>query len=268
MAEFDASGNQIKSYGYRPGSTWTTDPLFMEQGGQYYFYHNDHLGTPQQMTSVSGAVVWAAEYGAFGQAQVDGTSSVVNNLRFPGQYYDGETGLCYNWNRYYDSGSGRYLEKDPIGYENGLNLYTYTGNNPISLIDPQGLSTITDVISVLPVVGTIYNALTDPLGSKVSDYSISVNCDDLNACRLTVSQQAATYLINYHRLHLAHGFIDTVGTGVALSTGNIPLAIVVAVDGVADLAISFHKSNKIRDAAKEAGKLCDKKYEDVCKCNL
>jgi len=158
VAEFDASGNQIKSYGYRPGFTWTTDPLFMEQCGQYYFYHNDHLGTPQQMTSVSGAVVWAAEYGAFGQAHVDAGSSVVNNLRFPGQYYDGESGLHYNYHRYYDSESGRYLRTDPIGfldkqhniYSNRLikdhqnfvsgdaNVYSYTLNNPIILFDYNG----------------------------------------------------------------------------------------------------------------------------------
>ena len=139
VAEFDASGNQIKSYGYRPGSTWTTDPLFMEQGGQYYFYHNDHLGTPQQMTSVSGAVVWAAEYGAFGQAQVDAGSSVVNNLRFPGQYYDEESGLHYNFHRYYDSGSGRYSRVDPIGWEGGINLYAYVHGNPLLYLDSKGL---------------------------------------------------------------------------------------------------------------------------------
>ncbi|HOE46915.1 MAG TPA: RHS repeat-associated core domain-containing protein [Methanothrix soehngenii] len=157
VAEFDASGNQIKSYGYRPGSTWTTDPLFMEQGGRYYFYHNDHLGTPQQMTSVSGAVVWAAEYEAFGQAMVDASSTVTNNLRFPGQYYDEETGMHYNWNRYYEPGTGRYLTVDPLinnlvtkrnftgqfmigiskEYEN---LYSYVSSNSIIRIDSNALS--------------------------------------------------------------------------------------------------------------------------------
>ncbi len=46
VAEMDAAGNVTKSYGWQPGSTWTTDPLFVMEGGQYYFYHNDHLGTP------------------------------------------------------------------------------------------------------------------------------------------------------------------------------------------------------------------------------
>jgi len=93
VAEVDAAGNVIKSYGYRPGSTWTTDPLFMKTGGQYYFYQNDHLGTPQKLTAVNGAVVWSAKYSSFGEAEVDPNSTIENNLRFPGQYHDKETGL-------------------------------------------------------------------------------------------------------------------------------------------------------------------------------
>ncbi len=96
VAEADAAGTVTKTYGYRPGSTWTTDPLFMRQAGQYYFYQNDHLGTPQKMTSVSGAKVWEATYKAFGEVEIWAQSSVVNNLRFPGQYYDNETKLQYN----------------------------------------------------------------------------------------------------------------------------------------------------------------------------
>ena len=95
VAEVDAAGNVVKSYGYRPGSTWTTDPLFMKVGGQYYFYQNDHLGTPQKLTAVNGAVVWSAKYSSFGEAEVDISSTITNNLRFPGQYFDQETGLHY-----------------------------------------------------------------------------------------------------------------------------------------------------------------------------
>ena len=70
-------------------------------------YHNDHLGTPQKMTSVNGAVVWNATYSSFGEANVDITSTITNNLRFPGQYEDEETGLHYNYHRYYDPTTGR-----------------------------------------------------------------------------------------------------------------------------------------------------------------
>ncbi|RJP79798.1 MAG: hypothetical protein C4522_09325, partial [Desulfobacteraceae bacterium] len=140
IGEYDATGVEIKTYGYKPGSTWTTDPLFMKVGGEYYFYHNDHLGTPQKMTGVNGAVVWSAKYESFGKADVDAGSTVVNNLRFPGQYEDAESGLYYNYHRYYDFKTGRYLRADPTGFLGGSNnLYTYVSNMPIRKIDPLGL---------------------------------------------------------------------------------------------------------------------------------
>jgi RHS repeat-associated protein len=66
--------------------------------------------------------------------------STIINLRFAGQYYDAETGLHYNYYRYYDPQSGRYITSDPIGLEGGLNTYSYVGNNPVFDIDPLGLS--------------------------------------------------------------------------------------------------------------------------------
>jgi RHS repeat-associated protein len=86
----------------------------MKSGGQYYWYHNDHLGTPQMMTTSSGAVVWKAKYTSFGKATVDSASTIVNPLRLPGQYEDAETGLYYNWFRYYEPEIGRYLTVDPL----------------------------------------------------------------------------------------------------------------------------------------------------------
>jgi len=114
IGEYDGSGAEIKSYGYKPGSTWTTDPLFVKQNGKYYFFQNDLLGTPQKLTAVNGAEVWSAFYNSSGEAQVIPTSNTINNLRFPGQYFDQETGLNYNWHRYYDPKTGRYLRRDPF----------------------------------------------------------------------------------------------------------------------------------------------------------
>jgi RHS repeat-associated protein len=148
IAEADATGQVTRSYGYAPGSTlrpssgqaYTTNPLWMKTGAAYYTYQNDHLGTPMKLLSQSGAAVWSATYDAFGKATVNPSSTVTNNLRLPGQYYDQETELHYNWMRYYDPGTGRYVTSDPIGLLGGINMYAYVGGNPLSRIDPWGLA--------------------------------------------------------------------------------------------------------------------------------
>jgi RHS repeat-associated protein len=138
IGEYDGAGAEIKTYGWKPGSTWSTDPVFMKQGSQYYWYHNDHLGTPQMMTTSSGAVIWKTKYTSFGKAVVDPNSTVVNPLRFPGQYEDDETELHYNWFRYYDSETGKYYRADPVGFWGGINFYSYALNNPNNNLDPDG----------------------------------------------------------------------------------------------------------------------------------
>jgi RHS repeat-associated protein len=109
------------------------------EGANTYYYHNDHLATPQKMTDSTGAVVWAADYKPFGEATVT-VSTITNNLRFPGQYFDAETGLHYNYMRDYNPTIARYVQADPIGIDEGNNqLYTYVANNPLLKIDPKGL---------------------------------------------------------------------------------------------------------------------------------
>jgi RHS repeat-associated protein len=113
--------------------------------GTYYYLH-DHLGTPQQLVKADGTAVWKAAYLPYGQAQVQ-LGTVTNNLRFPGQYFDPETGLHYNWHRFYDPETGRYLSADPIGLDGGMNLYNYTSNNPMNAIDPKGLFEFVNPVS-------------------------------------------------------------------------------------------------------------------------
>ena len=138
-AEYGPGGVELRSYGYQPDSTWTTDPLWMTYNNAYYFYHNDHLGTPQKLVAQNGMVAWSATYSAFGEASID-TEHIRNPLRFPGQYYDEETGLHYNFQRYYDPEIGRYISTDPIGFgSDETNLYQHVTNNPLSNIDPYGL---------------------------------------------------------------------------------------------------------------------------------
>jgi RHS repeat-associated protein len=110
-----------------------------------YYVFADHLMTPRLITtSTDNAVVWRWD-GAdpFGVTQpLDnpaGAGIFDYNPRTPGQYYDRETNLHYNYFRDYDPQTGRYIESDPIGLEGGINTYGYVGGNPVSLSDPNGL---------------------------------------------------------------------------------------------------------------------------------
>ncbi|MGH8488494.1 MAG: RHS repeat-associated core domain-containing protein, partial [Gammaproteobacteria bacterium] len=77
------------------------------------------------------------DYRPFGEATLT-KDNVTFNLRFPGQYYDSETGLHYNYFRDYDPTIGRYIQSDPIGLDGGLNPYLYANANPLRYTDPTG----------------------------------------------------------------------------------------------------------------------------------
>lgn len=87
-------------------------------------------------------VVWSWDADAFGvlQPATGLANGIEMNLRFPGQYYDVQSGLYYNHNRYYNPELGRYMEVDPIGLEGGLNPYAYAGSDPVNKVDPMGLA--------------------------------------------------------------------------------------------------------------------------------
>ncbi len=148
---------QAVSYGYRPDSMWSGHPVFQIRNGHYYYYQNDSLGAPVRLMDAAGLIVWSADYEVFGLAQVN-VDDIPNNLRFPGQYYDAETGLHYNWHRYYDTSTGRYLTPDPIGLAGGINLYAYVGANPVNYVDPMGLIAPAVIWGALKLVDTALTA--------------------------------------------------------------------------------------------------------------
>ena len=112
----------------------------------------DHLGSPIAARNQAGRLVWKWESDAFGSTAPvedpdgDGASTTIN-LRFAGQYFDAESGLHYNWARYYDPKLGRYMQSDPIGLAGGINTYAYVGGAPMTKTDPLGLATYIPVLS-------------------------------------------------------------------------------------------------------------------------
>lgn len=145
-------------YGSKPGNPFTTGVLFIKtknSNGQdtIAYYHHDHLGTPIQAMNKNGKVVWAARYEPFGKASIITPQATVesptitSNLRLPGQYEDEETGLHYNWNRYYDVNTGRYITEDPIGLLGGINAFVYVNARPANVIDPSGLRPVEEYLT-------------------------------------------------------------------------------------------------------------------------
>jgi RHS repeat-associated protein len=102
------------------------------------YVHADHLGHPIRMTSPTKATVWQATWKPWGEVQTLSGSN-TNNLRFPGQYFQIETGLHYNHHRMYDPVTGRYTQPDPLRFVDGPSVYAYAKNSPYMNVDREGL---------------------------------------------------------------------------------------------------------------------------------
>jgi RHS repeat-associated protein len=107
-------------------------------GTRYYIFTNQ-IGVPVRVEDDSGRLCWIAQIDPFGRAEVGPTKTVDMPLRFPGHYYDSETGLHYNRFRYFSPELGRYLQSDPAGLEGGINLYAYPAD-PLTSADIDGLA--------------------------------------------------------------------------------------------------------------------------------
>jgi len=105
--------------------------------GRVHHIFTDHLGTPVEVEDASGEVVWRARISPFGACEVDRSSTIELNLRWPGHYFDPETGLHYNRFRYYDPSICRYIQTDPIGLAGGHNTYAYA-SSPLRHVDLVG----------------------------------------------------------------------------------------------------------------------------------
>jgi len=139
IGEYGTDGNAIQETVY-----FGNMPVATVRGGTVYYIHTDQLNTPRAISDANNVTLWAWESTPFGETaaneDVDGDGNLFGyHLRFPGQYYDEETGLHYNYFRDYDPSTGRYITSDPIGLAGGLNTYLYASANPHLYTDPYGL---------------------------------------------------------------------------------------------------------------------------------
>lgn len=146
LGEYSSTGAPIREYVWMgsllisifvPDSVAANPPVA-------YFVHTDHLGTPRLVVNKNGQRRWRWLADPFGTAapetNPDGVGNFVQNLRYPGQYWDAESGFFYNGHRYYDPSLGAYIQSDPVGLRGGLNAYAYVGSNPLTFVDPLGLA--------------------------------------------------------------------------------------------------------------------------------
>ena len=101
-----------------------------------YYIRTDHIGRPVFATNASGVKVWSATYLPFGGVHV--STGNLPSARFPGQWFQSESGLHQNWMRDYDPTTGRYLQADPLGLIDGASVYGYAGQSPMMNADPTG----------------------------------------------------------------------------------------------------------------------------------
>ncbi|GAB3568652.1 RHS repeat-associated core domain-containing protein [Amycolatopsis endophytica] len=146
QARSTSDGVRVTVWDYEPG---TFRPLLQRDrvplgGGQwadeqFHAVVTDPSGAPAELVTDQGAIAWFARTSVFGAVIERPATSVDTPLRFQGQYFDAETGLHYNFHRYYDPALGRYLSPDPLGLDAGPNHYAYVGN-PHAFADPLGLA--------------------------------------------------------------------------------------------------------------------------------
>lgn len=165
IGEYNVSGQAIVEY------VWSGDTpiaaLYANGGGyKLYYIVSDINNTPKRLIdSTNNSIAWSWDGTAFGVGEPK-IQNVKFNLRFPGQYYDTETKLHYNLNRYYSPELGRYIEPDRLGLEGGLNPYIYADANPVNKVDPSGAYAIrtedaNNIIYTIPAKFNLSSGVTD-----------------------------------------------------------------------------------------------------------
>jgi RHS repeat-associated protein len=157
IAELDATGATVREYIWLVGAeiaptrgsrTQVDRPIAVvsnvNTAPAQLTVHVDQLNRPVQMTDAAKAVVWSAVYSPFGGAYTF-TGSETLNARFPGQWFQLEAGLHYNWHRHYDPSLGRYTQPDPLGFVDGPSVFAYARSLPGSLTDFSGRLTPSQV---------------------------------------------------------------------------------------------------------------------------
>jgi RHS repeat-associated protein len=190
LGEYNSSGALVQE------TVWMGDiPVATLRPGTpaaIFYVHTDHLNTPRKVSRPSdNALRWRWDSDPFGTTVPNqnpaGLGTFAYNLRLPGQYFDTESSLNYNYFRDYDPAIGRYVESDPIGLGAGINTFAYVQNDSVELIDALGLlvwRNVTTYASDLTAKaqwpaypGALPSIVgPKPTGATIVDWSITSRC--------------------------------------------------------------------------------------------
>jgi RHS repeat-associated protein len=159
---YDGSNNWVRDFVFGEG---IDEPLMMEQADildfdedqdteelTRHFYHRNALGSVMALTDMNEAVAVSYRYDPYGAVTItrNGTpqsSDPLGNPRtFTARQLDEETGLYHYRARAYDPATGRFLQRDPVSYHGGQNLYEYADGTPTNRMDPLGLDAMLDAL--------------------------------------------------------------------------------------------------------------------------
>jgi RHS repeat-associated protein len=148
-----------------------------------WFVHVDHLNRPIKMTNAAKAAVWDAAWLPWGGVHSI-TGAATLDARFPGQWFQLETGLHYNWHRSYDPSIGRYTQPDPLGFVDGPSVYGYARGGPQNLVDKDGRAVCTYSVATRKLTCRSTNVppqpdYTSPPGQVKSGHD---RCQDNTSC--------------------------------------------------------------------------------------
>jgi RHS repeat-associated protein len=150
IEETNSSGTVVARYSQTTDSL--DEPLAVLRGGTTSYYNADGLGTITSLSNGAGSLAQTYTFDSFGK-QTASSGSLTNPFQYAGRELDSETALYYMRARYFDPGSGRFINEDPIMFGGGRNFYAYTGNSPVVFADPSGLNRSRHKVCPIPPVG-------------------------------------------------------------------------------------------------------------------
>ncbi len=208
---YDESGNLVGEYDSSGGliqeTVWLADiPIAtLRPNGanvEVFYVHTDQLNTPRKVSRpIDNQLRWSWDPNPFGDGLPEenpaALGTFVYNLRFPGQQFDAESNLNYNYFRDYEPAVGRFVESDPIGLSGGLNTYSYVDQGPLQKVDPFGLSPMDEYYRCL--LARVQGVEGRPCGEVLHAAAVAAASEMLvTACEMVVDGTICTVECGLH----------------------------------------------------------------------